>query len=252
MALSSAGDHSVDAAALTYLQSQQLADGGFIYSSMYGGSADPYSDALVLQTLVATGQDPEGASWLQGASSVLTHLRSIQAAGGGFAYPGMGPDAFTTSQVPAALVRVPYAAAAHWASGRSLPAIECPGSSPSANSTATSKPTAKPTARRTAHPTARPTVRPTALPTANPTDATEPADSAAPTQAPTAEPVQADSAAPSPTFEVAGVTFVPGDSIPGPSDSSAPPALLYGAAALLGLVIVLGCGWLYLARPWTR
>ena len=28
--------------------------------------------------------------------------------------------------------------------------------------------------------------------------------------------------------------------------------LLYGAAALLGLVAVLGGGWLYMTRPWER
>ncbi len=73
---------------------------------------------MVLQALVAAGQDPEGTGWLQGGNSVLTHLRSTQAADGGFVYPGQAANAFTTSQVPAALMRVPYAGAVHWTAGR--------------------------------------------------------------------------------------------------------------------------------------
>ena len=109
MALAAAGDHSADAAALTYLHAQQLPDGGFAYqnSSPWGPPvSDPDSDAIVLQALVAAGEDPESSSWLVGSSSVLTHLRSTQGTDGGFAYPGTGESAFTTSQVPAALMRV--------------------------------------------------------------------------------------------------------------------------------------------------
>ena len=188
MALDSAGDHSADAPALAYLHTQQLADGGFPYqnSSVYGPPAsDPDSDAIVLQALVATGQNPEGSSWRQGTHSVLTHLRSIQTAKGGFAYPAQAPNAFTTSQVPAALVRIPYAGAVNWTIGR-VPPRQCIGtaetatpgarSSPSATpymslvppATATPHPTPRPTARPTARPTVRPTVRPTAKPTVRP------------------------------------------------------------------------------------
>ncbi len=52
--------------------------------------------------------------------------------------------------------------------------------------------------------------------------------------------------------EVEGATFVPGNSTPGPSDESGPPVILYGAAAFLGLLVVLGGGWLYMTRPWER
>jgi hypothetical protein len=65
-----------------------------------------------------------------------------------------------------------------------------------------------------------------------------------------------------PTELVEGMTFVPPDSTlapasgpsnpSAPSDPSAPPALLYLAAAVLALIAVLGCGWLYIKRPWTR
>ena len=127
MALGAAGDHSVDATGLAYLRSQQLADGGFPYqnSSAFGPPAsDADSDSIVLQALIAAGQDPAGSSWLQGSNSVLTQLRTAQA-GGGFAYPGMAPSAFTTSQVPAALMLVPYAAALHPVAGVGVPTTSC-------------------------------------------------------------------------------------------------------------------------------
>ena len=91
---------------------------------------------------------------------MLTHLRSIQATEGGFAYPGGAPDAFSTSQVPAALVRIPYAGAVHFTAGRSLPAIACPSPSPSpsaarARADAPSPtPTPSPDAHREANPEA--------------------------------------------------------------------------------------------------
>jgi hypothetical protein len=128
MALDNAGDHSVDATGLAYLRSQQLADGGFPYqnSSAFGPPAsDADSDSIVLQALIAAGQDPAGSSWLQGSNSVLTQLRTAQAAGGGFAYPGMAPSAFTTSQVPAALMLVPYAAALHPVADAGVPTTAC-------------------------------------------------------------------------------------------------------------------------------
>jgi hypothetical protein len=255
MALDAAADHSADAAGLAYLHTQQLADGGFPYqnSSVYGSPAsDPDSDAVVLQALVAAGQDPEDTSWLQGASSVLTHLRSAQAASGGFAYPGQVPNAFTTSQVPAALVRVPYAGPVHWTTGRA-PSYQCISTPATATPGPTAKPTLKPTARPTVRPTARPTVRPTASPT-EPTATAEPTDSAEPTLAPTAVSTEelAAAEASGPAEQVAGVTFAPGDSNPGPPAPAGPLPLLYGAVAVLSLIVVLGGGWLYIARPWTR
>ena len=86
--------------------------------------------------------------------------------------------------------------------------------------------------------------------TAVPTDATAPTAAATFTLIPTEEA--------GPTEVVEGATFVPtvvGDSTAGPSgpsDPSTPAVLLYGAAALLGLIAVLGGGWLYATRPWQR
>jgi hypothetical protein len=129
MALDAAGVRTADVAGLAYLHTQQLADGGFPYQNSSKPSAsDPDSDSIVLQALVAAGQDPQSAAWLQGGKSVLTHLWSIQAASGGFAFPGSaGEDAFTTSQVPAALMRAPYGAAVHWTAGRRVATTACGG-----------------------------------------------------------------------------------------------------------------------------
>ena len=270
MALAAAGDHLADSTGLAYLHTQQLADGGFPYqnSSTYGPPAsDPDSDSIVLQALVAAGQDPEGSSWLQGANSVLTHLRSTQAASGGFANPGQAPDAFTTSQVPAALVRIPYAEAVHFTVGRSLPAIACPSPSPSPTASPTLSPTASPTASPsstpspiptpTVKPTPKPTIRPTVRVTARPTVLT-PLATTGPTQTPTVPaltptptptPTPALTSTPTPTFAVAGLTLAPADATPGPSDAPTPPVLLYGAAAVLGLIVVLGGGWALMIRP---
>jgi len=63
MALSAAGDHSADAAALAWLRSQQQADGGFGYQ---GAPSDPVSDALVAQALYATFQDPASTNAING------------------------------------------------------------------------------------------------------------------------------------------------------------------------------------------
>jgi hypothetical protein len=134
MALDAAGVHSADAAGLAYLASQQLGDGGFPYqnSSALGPPlSDPDSDAIVLQALVAAGQDPVAPRWSKGPNDVLTQLRVSQGSVGGFAYPGMGEDAFTTSQVPAALMRVSYAAPVHPTAGLSVPKSDCPSPSPS-------------------------------------------------------------------------------------------------------------------------
>jgi hypothetical protein len=259
MALDASGVHSADAAALAYLHTQQLADGGFPYqnTSTYGPPAsDPDSDSIVLQALVAAGQDPEGSSWLQGSKNVLTDLRLSQGVDGGFAYPGSaGEDAFTTSQVPAALVRIPYAEAVHFTVGRSLPAIACPSPSPSPSPSATASPTASPSPTPTPIPTPtvkltpKPTIRPTVRVTARPTQLT-PLATAEPTEAATTAPTPtAPTPTPMSTVAVAGLTLAPADATPAPSDAAAPPVLLYGAAAVLGLIVVLGGGWVLMIRP---
>jgi hypothetical protein len=257
MAVDAAGDHSADATALAYLRTQQLPDGGFPYqnSSAFGPPAsDADSDAIVLQALIGASQDPESASWLQGSNSVLTHLRSIQDSGGGFAYPGTAPSAFTTSQVPAALMGIPYAGAVHPAAGRGLPETVCP--TPTASPTATARPTAtaSPTVRPTATPTPKPTVKPTvqsATPTIEPSPS--PTATAEPTASPTSSPSESPSA--SDAIQVQPATSAPSGGAPasnsGPGSSS-PGPLAYLLVAVVVLAGVVGAGWAFIARPWRR
>jgi hypothetical protein len=274
MALDAAGDHAADSTGLAYLHSQQLGDGGFPYqnASAWGPPvSDPDSDSIVLQALIAAGQDPEAVSWSQGSSTVLTHLRAGQETDGGYAYPGMAENAFTTSQVPAALVRAPYAAPVHWTAGQSLPTDVCPSPSPTAGADSSPSPTAAPAASPTAAPTARPTARPTlkrtARPTARPTAIPTDEPVASPTSGPetlnltvTATPVATDVAAAAaatevPTVDVAGATSH-GDALTpsadGGSSGGLPTPLLYGMAALVALLTVAGGGWVLMARPRGR
>ncbi|MBV9524554.1 MAG: hypothetical protein JOZ46_01925, partial [Candidatus Dormibacteraeota bacterium] len=116
MALDASGDHSRDASALTWLHTQQNADGGFPYQA--GAPSDPDSTALVAQAILATGGDPAASSWAKSGHTPLQELVATQTAGGGYTFPGnAAPDAFTTSQVPAALLRQPLPAASAFAAG---------------------------------------------------------------------------------------------------------------------------------------
>jgi len=107
MALNAAGTSGRNASALAWLHTQQDGDGGFPYQA--GAGSDPDSTALVLQALVATGQNPDASRWAVGGNTPLAELIATQDAGGGYTFPGnSGPDAFTTAQVPPALTRAPY------------------------------------------------------------------------------------------------------------------------------------------------
>ena len=107
MALNAAGAHGRNASGLAWLHTQQDSDGGFPYQA--GAGSDPDSTALVLQALLATGQNPDASSWSPGGHNPLADLIATQDAAGGYTFPGnSGPDAFTTVQVPPALARAPY------------------------------------------------------------------------------------------------------------------------------------------------
>jgi outer membrane biosynthesis protein TonB len=271
MALDAAGNHSADSTGLAYIHSAQLADGGFPYqnSSTFGPPAsDPDSDSIVLQALVAAGENPEAAAWSKGSNTVLTHLRAGQGADGGYAYPGMAENAFTTSQVPAALMRVQYAAAVHPTTGHALPTDACPSPSPTPTPTPTPtaspspvptptptiQPTARPTVRPTVRPTPRPTAKPTPVPTADPTPVpTASSETASPTE--TSVPLTSIAAEETPTFEVAGATAADG---PPPqvndatSSGGLPTPVLYGMAALVAFLAVAGGGWVLSTRAGRR
>jgi hypothetical protein len=114
MALATVRDHSADRAALTFLHTQQdPATGGFAFTTLgpFGSTAsDPDSDALVIQGLVAARQDPDSATWTNANGNALTDILTFQdAATGGFSFArGTPPDAFTTSQIPAGLLKAPF------------------------------------------------------------------------------------------------------------------------------------------------
>ncbi|MGH7686091.1 MAG: hypothetical protein ACREN2_04655 [Candidatus Dormibacteria bacterium] len=105
MALDAAGDHSRDAAGLTWVQTLQNADGGF---SFQGGGSDPDSTAVVVQGILATGGDPTGSVWTVDGHTPMSDLVSTQDVTGGYAFPGSPVDPFTTSEVPPALALVAF------------------------------------------------------------------------------------------------------------------------------------------------
>jgi prenyltransferase beta subunit len=249
MALAAVGDHSLDASALAWLKTQQQADGGFGYQ---GAPSDPVSDALVVQALMATFQDPASTSsingWAVSPNSPLTYLLAQQQTGGGFlGYTGSA-DAGTTSQVLGALERRPYPVAAP-ASPAALPAASCP--SPSPTPTATPTPTPTPTPTATSTPTPAPTAAP--LPPAAPPSTPEPAPVAEVTATPSASPTPAPSPSPTAVESTpnAGPTSEPPPTNPpGSGGGGLPPALIYGLIAVAALVIVVGSGAAYVA--WFR
>ncbi len=114
MALAAVGDHSRDSSALTWLKTQQQADGGFAYQ---GSPSDPDSTALVLQALVATLQNPNGAAWALSGNTPYSNLLSVQASSGGFIGFSGTPDAATTSQAVFGLLQQPFPAPGVYAAG---------------------------------------------------------------------------------------------------------------------------------------
>ncbi|HEX5117131.1 MAG TPA: hypothetical protein VFW65_18225 [Pseudonocardiaceae bacterium] len=114
MALAAVHDHSADGAAFVFLHGQQdPTTGGFPFTTLgpFGSpNSDPDSDALVIQGLVAARQHPGGARWTNSAGNALTDIVTFQdPATGGFSFlRGTPPDAFTTTFVPAGLLRRPF------------------------------------------------------------------------------------------------------------------------------------------------
>jgi hypothetical protein len=126
-ALGKAGVVTATPAVKTYLHSAQQADGGFSFGTT--GSSDPDSDAIVIQALVAIGQDPTAAPWRKSGANPLTNMESFADphGSGGYIFPGnTTPDAFTTVAIPQALVLKPSGAATLVAAGTRPPAAPTP------------------------------------------------------------------------------------------------------------------------------
>lgn len=96
MALAAAGESADSEAvtkALTHFEGQQNDDGGFPYinPSEYGTDSDANSTAVVLQALIAAGQDPE--TWVKGEGNTpVTALAAFQNDDGSFAWQLAFPD----------------------------------------------------------------------------------------------------------------------------------------------------------------
>jgi hypothetical protein len=225
MALDAAGMHSRDRSALAWLHTQQDSDGGFPYQAGFG--TDPDSTALVVQALLATGQNPEAPAWAPGGHAPLARLLATQNGDGGFTFPGnTAPDPFTTAEVPPALERAAYPL--NCGSPRCFQA----GSTLSGPS-------------------------PTPVPTATPTSTPRPAKTPGPVSG------GAGSPSPSPSGSVLGITATPTPSpsveatatpaAPRPTASAPPPvaasptsasglpaAAIYLLAALLAAIVAAG------------
>ena len=227
MALDAAGVHTRDRAALAWLHTQQDTDGGFPYQA--GSGTDPDSTALVLQALLATGQNPDAPAWAPGGHTPLARLIASQDGGGGFIFPGnSAPDPFTTAQVPPALERAAFPLTC--GSARCFqPGSKLNGPLPT--------------------PTPTPIATSTPLPRPTPASQVPGGGSGAPSPAPTGA-VLGVSATPSPGPTGAGDTT---PLVPGPTPSAAPAvattapaasgfpgALLYVLVALAAAFVVAG------------
>ena len=80
-------------------------------------------------------QFPHPAAWSKGSNTILTHLTAGQGTDGGYAFPGSPENAFTTVQVPAALVGSTYGSAVHPVYEAGVPDIRCPNAAPIASPT---------------------------------------------------------------------------------------------------------------------
>ncbi len=100
--------------ALAFLESQQNEDGGFPYikPSDWGTATNASSTALVIQALIAAGENPLAARWTKSAGNPLSALLALQAVDGRVEYqPGTGnPVMATASALPGIVGRpFPYA-----------------------------------------------------------------------------------------------------------------------------------------------
>lgn len=149
MALVSAGrlTSTVKDRALAYLRTHQKPSGGFEYSVPFTppGDSDPNSDALVIEALLATGENPASAAWSINDKNAETDLLTFQYPNGGFGYsrPGSSataaPDAFSTTQaLPALALRfLPVRSTTGTLPSNCSSAVTAPSATPAATSTST-------------------------------------------------------------------------------------------------------------------
>ncbi len=80
--------------ALAYYRGIQNDDGGWPYQnpSTYGTATDANSTAVLIQALIAAGQDPAGADWTIGGNTPVAALEALQNDSGAFAWQATVPD----------------------------------------------------------------------------------------------------------------------------------------------------------------
>jgi hypothetical protein len=96
---------------LNFLKSAQNADGGFPYDpdSPWGTQSDTDSTALVIQAIVAAGQDPSTDPWVIHQTNPIEFLLNRQLADGSFEWQsGYGSNVLATQQAIPALLGNPY------------------------------------------------------------------------------------------------------------------------------------------------
>ncbi|MCR4407446.1 MAG: terpene cyclase/mutase family protein [Anaerolineae bacterium] len=97
MALVAAGKSANDQAiakAIAHFHSQQNDDGGFPYinPSEWGTDTDSNSTAVVIQALIAAGENPASAAWTRNGHTPLSALLALQNKSGAFAWQAAMPD----------------------------------------------------------------------------------------------------------------------------------------------------------------
>jgi hypothetical protein len=135
--------------ALAYLKAAQQPSGGFPSQAAFPPS-DPDSDGLVIEGLLAVGQDPTGAAWTtSGDKNPLTDLLSFQHEDGSFSFPGVGPDnllATTQPLVALASNHLPLTAAGTSFNAPSIAACQEPAATSTPTPTAVPSETTAPAA----------------------------------------------------------------------------------------------------------
>jgi len=97
--------------ATEYLKSIQNDDGGFPYQkpSPWGTETDANSTAMVIQALIAAGQNPLGAEWTKAGGNPISALLSLQQTSGAFEWKaGFGDNLMATVQALPALMGRPF------------------------------------------------------------------------------------------------------------------------------------------------
>lgn len=96
---------------LNFLKSAQNEDGGFPYDpdSPWGTQSDTNSTALVVQAIVAAGQDPGTDPWVINQTNPIEFLLTMQLEDGSFEWQsGYGSNLLATQQAIPALLGNPY------------------------------------------------------------------------------------------------------------------------------------------------